>query len=164
METEQYCTFYLDDLYLGVEARRVHEVLRSQELTEVPLADPALRGLINLRGHIVPVVDLRVRLGMPAPTKDGPLINVLVRTPYGTASLLVDRVGDVHELATKDFEPVPETLQGPGRDLIRGAFKLEDGLLLSLDPDRAVDLGNEGEGSKQDKRAVGGTENGKARS
>jgi purine-binding chemotaxis protein CheW len=138
--SEQYCTFFLDDLYLAVEARRVHEVLRSQEPTEVPLADPALRGLINLRGHIVPVVDLRVRLGMPTPAEGSSRINVLIRTAHGPVSLLVDRVGDVQELARRDFEDVPETLQGPARQLIRGAFKLADRLLLSLDADRAVDV------------------------
>ncbi len=147
-DTTQYCTFYLDELYLAVEARRVHEVLRGQEPTEVPLANSALRGLINLRGHIVPVVDLRVRLGLP-PRKDGaPQINVLVRTPHGPVSLLVDRVGDVQELAAENFSSVPETLQGPARQLIRGAFKLSDRLLLSLDADQAVDV-TEQDGSPQ---------------
>ena len=140
MDTEQYCTFYLDDLYLAVEARRVHEVLRGQEPTEVPLANAALRGLINLRGHIVPVIDLRVRLGLPPPKHGTPQINVLVRTPHGPVSMLVDRVGDVQELANENFSTVPETLQGPARQLIRGAFKLADRLLLSLDADRAVDV------------------------
>jgi purine-binding chemotaxis protein CheW len=140
MSTEQYCTFYLAHLYLGVEARRVHEVLRGQEPTEVPLADPALRGLINLRGHIVPVVDLRVRLELPPAPEGASRINVLVRTLSGPVGLLVDRVGDVHELSTRDFEAVPETLQGPARRLLRGAFKLPDRLLLSLDADRAIDV------------------------
>jgi purine-binding chemotaxis protein CheW len=140
LDTAQYCTFYLGDLYLAVEARRVHEVLRGQEPTEVPLANPALRGLINLRGHIVPVVDLRVRLGLPPPPEGTPQINVLVRTPHGPVSMLVDRVGDVQELANENFSAIPETLQGPARQLIRGAFKLADRLLLSLDADQAVDV------------------------
>jgi purine-binding chemotaxis protein CheW len=63
-----------------------------------------------------------------------------VRTPHGPVSLLVDRVGDVQELANENFSAVPETLQGPARQLIRGAFKLADRLLLSLDADQAVDV------------------------
>jgi purine-binding chemotaxis protein CheW len=140
VNTEQYCTFHLAHLYLGIEARRVHEVLRGQEPTEVPLADPALRGLINLRGHIVPVVDLRVRLELPPAPPGATHINVLVRTLQGPVGLLVDRVGDVHEVSMRDFEAVPETLQGPARRLLRGAFKLPDRLLLSLDADRAIDV------------------------
>ncbi|MDX2018933.1 MAG: chemotaxis protein CheW [Deltaproteobacteria bacterium] len=136
---EQLCTFYLDSYFLAVDALRVQEVLRQQPLTQVPLAPPAIKGLMNLRGQIVPVVDLRHRFGF-APLPPGKKsFNVLLRGQDGLVSFLVDRVADVIEVPSEDFEPIPETLQGEGRRLLRGAFKLEKRLLLVLDAVRAMD-------------------------
>ena len=61
----QFSTFFLHDLYLGVEVLKVQELIRLQEMTRVPLAAPAVRGLINLRGQIVTAIDLRRQFGMP---------------------------------------------------------------------------------------------------
>ena len=65
----QLCTFYLNDLYLGVDVTRVQEVIRYQEMTRVPLAAPEIRGLINLRGQIVTAIELRARMGLPPPSR-----------------------------------------------------------------------------------------------
>jgi purine-binding chemotaxis protein CheW len=134
----QYCTFELGTLLLGLEAKLVQEVLRSQPVTEVPLAPHAVRGLMNMRGQIVLVVDLRRRLGLPEPPNDARRVNVLVRTDDGLVSLLVDRVGDVLELSPDDFEPVPDSLDSEARLLLRGAHQLPDKLLLQLDAHRAA--------------------------
>ena len=61
-DERQYCTFYLDGHYFGIDVRKVQEVIRYQEMTRVPLAHPVVRGLINLRGQIVTAIDLRRRL------------------------------------------------------------------------------------------------------
>lgn len=140
MSTDQYCTFELDRLYLGLEARCVQEVLRAQPVTEVPLAPYAIRGLMNMRGQIVLVIDLRRRFGLPeAPPHVRP-VNVLIRTDEGLVSLLVDRVGDVLEISPGDFEPVPDTLDGEARSLLRGAHQLPERLLLQLDAARAASV------------------------
>ncbi|MGC4087059.1 MAG: chemotaxis protein CheW [Polyangiaceae bacterium] len=136
--TVQFCTFELGSLLLGLEAKLVQEVLRAQPVTEVPLAPFAVRGLMNMRGQIVLVVDLRRRLGLPEPAVDARRVNVLVRTGDGLVSLLVDRVGDVLEIAPEDFEAVPDTLDGEARMLLRGAYQLPDRLLLQLDAHRAA--------------------------
>jgi purine-binding chemotaxis protein CheW len=136
--TQQFCTFELGGLFLGLEARRVQEVLRSQPVTEVPLTISTIRGLMNLRGQIVLVVDLRRRLGLPDAGPEIRSVNVLIRTDDGLVSLLVDRVGDVLDISPDDFEPVPDTLQGEARALLRGAHQLPDRLLLQLDADRAA--------------------------
>lgn len=136
---EQLCTFYLDSYFLAVDALRVQEVLRQQPLTEVPLAPPAVRGLMNLRGQIVPVLDLRHRFGFPPLEAGKKAFNVLLRGADGMVSFLVDRVADVIEIPSEDFEPIPETLQGEGRRLLKGAYKLDKRLLLVLDADRAMD-------------------------
>ena len=132
----QYCTFYLDGYYFGLDVLRVQEVIRYQEMTRVPLASPAVRGLINLRGQIVSAVDLRRRLELSDRPADQLPVNVVVQTDDGAVSLLVDEIGDVLEVSEELFERPPETLQGIQRELIRGAYKLKDRLLLILDTER----------------------------
>jgi purine-binding chemotaxis protein CheW len=133
-------TFHLDRYLFGVEVATVQEVIRYQPMTRVPLAPPALSGLINLRGQIIPAVDLRRRLGFPdRPAGELPM-DVVVRTGRGMVSLLVDRIGDVVEVSGEAFEEPPDTLTGVARELIRGAYKLDGALLLSLDVEGAVEL------------------------
>jgi purine-binding chemotaxis protein CheW len=132
----QYCTFELGSLLLGIEARRVQEVLRSQLVTPVPLAPDFVRGLMNLRGQIVLVIDLRARLGTP--TEEGSVkpLNVLIHTSGGLVSMQADRIGDVIEIDEAHVDPVPDTLQGRGRDVLAGALRLPERLLLLLEPER----------------------------
>lgn len=136
----QLCTFELDGHSFGIEVVTVQEVIRYQEMTEVPLAPPEILGLINLRGQIVTAMDLRRRLQLPDRPEDRLPMNVVIRTADGSLSLLVDEIGDVVEVDDDDFERPPETLDGPVRDLIRGAYKLEGRLLLVLDTERVVQL------------------------
>jgi purine-binding chemotaxis protein CheW len=142
--SRQYCTFLLDGLLLGVEVAKVQEVLRFEPITRVPLADPVVRGLINLRGQIVTALDLRQRLALkPRPADQNPM-NVIVRTSAGPFSLLVDGIGEVLEVDEGDFEQPPETVRGVARELIRGAYKLLGRLLLVLDLDKSVNLNSYG--------------------
>ncbi|MBP3954221.1 chemotaxis protein CheW [Gemmata sp. G18] len=137
-ESRQVCTFYLDGHYFGIDVLKVQEVLRPQEMTRVPLAPAAVRGLINLRGRIVTAIDLRRRLELPDRPADRPPVNVVVPTDDGAVSLLVDEVGDVLDVTGAVLEPVPETLVGAVRELIRGAYPLDGRLLLVLDPARVT--------------------------
>jgi purine-binding chemotaxis protein CheW len=136
----QCCTFFLDGQYFGIEVLKVQEIIRFQRMTRVPLAPPVVRGLINLRGQIVTAIDLRRRLGLKDSPTDQLPVNVIVKTDDGAVSLLVDEIGDVVEVAEKHFEVPPETLRGSARELVRGAYKLPERLLLILDTDRAVDM------------------------
>ena len=143
-EEQQFCTFFIDSLFFGVNVQRVQEVLREQEMTRVPLAPPVVNGLINLRGQIVTAIDLRRRLELRDRASDRAPMNVVVRTDDGAVSLLVDDIGDVIKVQADTFEPPPETLTGVTRHLIRGIHKLEKQLLLVLDIDRTVDLTSTG--------------------
>jgi purine-binding chemotaxis protein CheW len=134
----QFCTFYLDRHFLGVEVHKVQEVIRYQEMTRVPLASREVRGLINLRGQIVTAIDLRRRLDLPDRPEDRLPMNVVVQGDDGAVSMLVDEIGDVVEVDEESFERSPDTLQGVARELIRGAYKLNGRLLLTLDTERAV--------------------------
>ncbi len=139
-DKEAYCTFRVDDLYFGVEVRQVQEVIRHQLTTRVPLAPTVVHGLMNLRGQIVTALMLRHRLGLSASEDDSLPMNVVIRTADGPISLLVDEIGDVVQVDRNLFESPPETLQGEQRDLIRGAFKLDDRLLLILDTEKVVHI------------------------
>jgi purine-binding chemotaxis protein CheW len=139
---QQFCTFFLDGLFFGVEVHKVQEVIRYQEMTPVPLASRVVQGLINLRGQIVTAIDLRRRLELTERSADQLPMNVVIRTDDGPVSLLVDEIGDVLEVDEEAFERPPETLRGVARELIRGAYKLKDRLLLTLDSDCAVRLQN----------------------
>lgn len=143
-DEHQYCTFYLDGHYFGLDVLKVQEIIRYQEMTRVPLAPPDVRGLINLRGQIVTAIDLRRRLDLKDRPADHQPLNVVVRTDDGAVSLLVDEIGDVLQVSEKSFEGPPETLKGTARELIQGVYKLPDRLLLILDPERTVLLTREG--------------------
>jgi purine-binding chemotaxis protein CheW len=139
MARDQFCTFFVRGLFLGIEVTCIQEVIRYQPLTVVPLTSPVIAGLINLRGQIITAIDLRHRLALPPREPGERPLNVVVRTPDGAVSLLVDEIGDVVEVGDDTFERLPETLSDDARALIRGAHKLEDRLLLVLDAARTID-------------------------
>jgi len=136
----QFSTFFVADLFFGVDVLRVQEVLRFQYMTRVPQAPEVIEGLINLRGQIVTAIDMRRRLGLPPRAGNQAPMNMVVRTEDGAVSLLVDEIGDVLDVDSATFERPPENLDPAARDLIRGVYKLRDRLLLILDAERTVDL------------------------
>jgi purine-binding chemotaxis protein CheW len=141
--THQYCTFVVDDSLYGISVEYVQELLRNQRMTPIPLAPPAVCGLINLRGQIVPAIDARERLHLPPregasddgfwPSDVPPPMNVVVRTPRGSVALVVDSIGDVLEVSEDHFEEIPDTVQRAGKEFILAACKLENRLLFILD-------------------------------
>lgn len=139
-DSKQFCTFFINGLFFGIEVLKVQEVIRYQEMTSVPLAPSTIRGLINLRGQIVTAIDLRRRLELPSRAGDDLPMNVVVRTDDGAVSLLVDEIGDVVEIQDDVHERPPETLRGVARELVTGVYKLKDRLLLILDTEKTVTL------------------------
>ncbi len=139
--TRQFCTFYVDNLFLGIDVQQIQEVIRYQGMTRVPLAAAAVSGLINLRGQIVTAIDLRCRLGLPSRATDQLPMNVVVRDGENAVSLLVDRIGDVLEVDDELCETPPSTVRACVRGLIVGAYKLPGELLLILDTNRILSEG-----------------------
>ena len=140
MPALQFCTFYLDSLLFGIELKGVQEVMRSLEMTQVPLAPKVVSGLINLRGQIVTAVDLRRRLELAARPPGAVPMNVVVRSDDGAVSLLVDEIGDVVEVEESTFEPAPEMLRESIRSVILGVHKLNDRLMHVLDTEKACQM------------------------
>jgi len=134
----QFCTFYVDGLLFGIDVQHVQEVILNQPMTRVPLMPEALRGWINLRGQIIPAIDLRVKLELRERNVTAMAVNVVVRTADSAVSLLVDDIGDVREVAAEDFARPPETLRGAARELVSGVYELPNELLLVLDTEKAA--------------------------
>lgn len=136
--SRQYSTFYVDNLYFGIEVLKVQEVLRYLEMTSVPLAPDVIQGLINLRGQIVTAVDMRRRLGLAKREEGQAPMNMVVRSDDGAVSLLVDEIGDVLEVRADSYEPAPENMPREQREMIEGVYKLDGNLLLVLNTERVL--------------------------
>lgn len=136
----QYVTFFVAGNYLGVDVLMVQEVLRNQHLTRVPLAPAVVEGLINLRGQIVPALDLRRVLNLP--NRDGSVntASLVVRTERGAVSLQVDEIDEVVQQNTSSLSSPPNNIDSRLRMLLQGVYKLDSRLLLVLDIRRAVEV------------------------
>lgn len=138
--TEQFATFTVGNLLFGIPVQEIQEVIKFQELTPVPLSSPVVRGLLNLRGQIITAIDMRRRLSCPVVASDADTMNVIVDFDEQRVSLLVDSVGDVLEVSSDSFEPLPSTVEGELRSLSKGVHKLADKLLLVLDTKAALEV------------------------
>jgi len=142
--SRQYSTFYVADLFFGIDVLNVQEVLRYQEMTRVPLAPDVIEGLINLRGQIVTAVDLRRRLNVKPRENGSTPMNIVVRSEEGAVSLLVDEISDVLEVNPASYEPPPQNLPPEQRELIEGLYKLDGRLLLILNTERVLQIQTNG--------------------
>ncbi|MCK6426843.1 MAG: chemotaxis protein CheW [Burkholderiaceae bacterium] len=140
----QYLTFWLGEEVFGMDIRTVREIIQAGPTTALPLMPAFVRGVINLRGSVVPVVDLNARFGRP-PSTLGKKSCVVVfdslrdgeRVELG---LLVDAVSEVIRIAPADIEPPPDFGGTLRRDFIRGIGKVGARFVVLLEPDRALDL------------------------
>ena len=110
----QYVTFRLDGALYGIEVNQVTEILHGEDITNVPLSPTAITGLVNLRGQIATLIDLRNQLHLPPREDPREAMMVVVVLDGETLSLMVDSIGDVREVDESDFEAPPDTL---GQDL-----------------------------------------------
>jgi purine-binding chemotaxis protein CheW len=138
-----WATFRLADDVFAVACERVHEIVTAQPVTPVPLAPPHVVGLLNLRGQVMPAIDLRRRLGLPARADGRGRNMVVLATHAGTLAMVVDAIGDVLEVPSEGWQPPPETLRARELACVFGIHPLDGFVLLGLRVD-AVD----GEGDK----------------
>ncbi len=139
--TQSYVIFQLGGEGYALEVSRVQEVIDLGHMTQVPGGPKWLRGVINLRGHVVPVWDLRIPFDLtidPKPTR-APCV-LMVETQMGTDlrvnGLLVDRVSDVLDFTPEDVQPAPPLGLGKASPFVRGLIRHQEGFLLVLDVDR----------------------------
>ena len=135
-----YATFQVAGHVRGIDVLGVQEVLREQRLTPVPLAPGVVEGLINLRGQIVPAVDLRRVLKLAPAEPERGRFSVVARSPHGPVSLQVDEIGDVVDPEAAAFEATPQGVDPAVASFLRGVYQLKDRLLLVLDTARATEI------------------------
>lgn len=134
MSTEAlYCTFELDDQLYGVSVDDAREVIMNQPRTPVPLAPPAVLGIMNIRGRVVSAIDMRTVLRLPEMARPAESINLIVRHQGEEVGLVVDRIGDVLTLDPQQRQAAPETLGAKERAFMDGVFQLDEALMLELD-------------------------------
>ena len=108
----KYLTFKLGRQEFGLELTRVREILALPEVTQLPLAPPYLRGVINLRGRVIPVIDLRLKFGMPATEDDSRKCIIVCDVMRGEQpmqmSILVDSVSEVLRVGPQDLAAAPD--------------------------------------------------------
>jgi purine-binding chemotaxis protein CheW len=134
----KYATFVLSGILFGIPAVNIQEVLELQTVVPVPLSRRTFPGMINLRGQILPVVDLYDHLhlaGSEADLKTEKQMAV-VRFPGGLLTLLIDRIGGIIDVDSSLYEEPSETLKASIREVVTHMCKLDQQLLLVLDLDR----------------------------
>lgn len=136
--TIQVVSFRLANEEYGIEITKVQEIILVGEVTRVPQTSAYIKGLINLRSTVIPIVDLRLRFGMPEePTNDETRIMVM-NVAGKTIGIVVDAVSEVLRIAKDQVAPPPPTVSGLGRDYLTGLAKLDKRLLILLDVDRLL--------------------------
>jgi len=139
-QTSQYLTFRLGEEVFALEISQVREVLDYPQITRVPRMPAFVRGVINLRGAVVPVVDLRVKFGMAAAERTVNSCVIIAEVEFGgertLLGALADSVQEVVDLGPGQIEPPPRLGSSVRTEFIRGMGKREEGFVIILDVDR----------------------------
>jgi len=134
----KFLTFFLDLEEYGIEILRVQEIIRMLPVTSVPGTPAHLRGIINLRGQIIPVIDLRRKLGMESKLETSETCIIVVNVQDVALGIIVDRVSEVLSIAAADIEPAPSFGKDVHTDFILGIGKSQSRIKILLDIDRIL--------------------------
>lgn len=134
----QFATFYVGDMLLGVDIQQVQEINRQLDITEVPHSPDHIRGVINLRGEVTTVADLRKILGLPPGevTRDGR--NLIVTSQGESIGFLVDRISDILTLRDDQIDPPPTNVDSVAGRFFSGVHTMETEILVILDIEEAL--------------------------
>ncbi|MEG1609877.1 MAG: chemotaxis protein CheW [Bilophila sp.] len=134
----QLVTFKIAEEEFGVDILKVQEIIRMMPITKVPNAPPFVEGVINLRGKVIPVIDMRKRFGMAASPHDSQTRIEVMDLQGQIIGFVVDAVSEVLRIKESTVEPPPPVVAGIGSEYMRGVGKLQDRLLILLDLDKLL--------------------------
>ncbi len=137
-ELLQLVTFSIGDEEFGVDILKVQEIIRTMEITKVPKAPDFVEGVINLRGKVIPIIDLRKRFGMETRGHDKDTRIIVIEINNMIVGFVVDSVSEVLRISADTVEPPPPVVAGVESEYIKGVGKLADRLLIMLDLDRLL--------------------------
>jgi purine-binding chemotaxis protein CheW len=142
--TRQYLTFQLDEEVFAIDVANVREILEYNSVTRVPRSPEYMRGVINLRGSVVPVFDMRLKFGMTGTQKTINTCTVVVEVSYEGEDViigaLVDSVQEVFELEADQIEPAPKIGTHLRTEFIRGMGKRDETFIIILDIDKVFSI------------------------
>jgi purine-binding chemotaxis protein CheW len=133
----QIVVFKLEGEDYGIEIGQVREIIRGKEITPMPKQPPYVEGVINLRGTIIPVVNLKKRFGFQGDVSKHSHA-IIVESVHGSVGLLVDAVSDVVRVYPDQIHSAPQMMMGINNDYLRGICRLGDQLLIYLDITKVV--------------------------
>ena len=134
----QLVTFSIGDEEFGVNILKVKEINRTMEITKVPRAPVFVEGVINLRGNVIPIIDLRRRFGLMPKPEDKDTRIIVIELSGIIVGFVVDAVSEVLRIPVGTVEPPPPVVAGVESDYISGVGKLKDRLLIMLDLDKIL--------------------------
>lgn len=147
VDGEQVVSFRIGDEVMGVSVELVSEIVRIRKITEIPQVAEFIQGVINLRGHIIPVIGLRSRLGLPAVEETSASRIIVVEVDGESIGMVVDAVEEVVTIAPGSVSPPSPVLVSVDTDFVRGIARLPQGLVILVDVHRvtALDKGSDAE-------------------
>ncbi|MGM0642288.1 MAG: chemotaxis protein CheW [Thermodesulfobacteriota bacterium] len=143
--TKQFISFRIEDFLLGVDIRQVREINQFLEITPVQHAPAYIRGLVNLRGQIITVFDVAVKLGLPARTICPTTHNIVLK--HEDAGFLADEIGDVMDIEESNIEVPPVNMSNEMARYVEGVVRLENELFMILSPAGILEKSGEDTGS-----------------
>ena len=135
---DKFLTFMLNQEEYGLEIKYVTEIIRIQKITEVPDMPVFVKGVINLRGKVIPVMDLHLRFGIKETVYDDFTCVVVIRVDDQTVGLLVDRVSEVLNIPQNEIEPPPKIKKGESSRFVKGMGKSGDKVKILLDANKML--------------------------
>lgn len=137
-EANQFVTFLIKGESYGVEVMRVNEILGITAITPVPNTMNFMKGVINLRGEVVPVIDLRIKFGMDEKEYDAFTVIIIVEVRKRLIGIIVDSVSDVARIPVETIQNTPHFTTKIETDFIRGIGQQEEKLIIILDVDKIL--------------------------
>jgi purine-binding chemotaxis protein CheW len=136
--TLQLVSFHLDKEVYGIEITKVREIILITEITRIPQTSHYVKGLINLRSTVIPVIDLRSLFGLHEGEMTDESRIMVLQACGKTIGIIVDAVSEVLRIKRDDIAPPPPTVSGLGREYLTGLVRLEKQLLILLDIDKIL--------------------------
>jgi purine-binding chemotaxis protein CheW len=137
-ENRQFLTFWLNEQEYGLDLLRVREIRGFTSITTIPNMPAHIKGVMNLRGTVLPVIDLRLKFGMPEKEYTKFTVIVIAKSGEKNVGLVVDSVSDVLNVAGQQIEPPPDFGIAVDRNIILGLLKASDRLSILLDLDKLL--------------------------